>query len=58
MIEQLRIIMEKKNTSSKNAVKHLDPCFLTTFVKSRYLEVILEKSSAYKSKYTLKYMLS
>ena len=29
-------------------MKHLDPYFLTTFVKSRYLEVLLKKSGAYK----------
>ena len=25
-----------------NAVKHLDPCFLTTLVKGKYSEVLLE----------------
>ena len=40
------------------AVKHLDPCFLTTLVKYKYLEVILGKSGAYKSKCTLKPLLS
>ena len=40
------------------APKHLDPCFLTTLVKSKYLEVFLGKSGAYKSKYTLKPLLS
>ena len=40
------------------AVKHLDPCFRTTFVKSKYLEVLLGKSGAYKYKCTLKLMLS
>ena len=40
------------------AVKHLDPCFLTTLVKSKYLEVLLGKSDAYKSKCTLKTLLS
>ena len=36
----------KKNIASKKlyiAVKHLDPCFLPTFVKTRYLEEHLEK---------------
>ena len=40
------------------AMKHLDPCFLTTFIKSKYLEVLLEKSGAYKSNFTLSFMLS
>ena len=40
------------------AVKHLDPCFLTTLVKYKYLEIILGKSGAYKSKCTLKPLLS
>ena len=38
-------------------MKHLDPCFLTTLVKSNYLKVLLGKSGAYKSKYTLKSLL-
>ena len=55
MIEQLRINILKNIVSKKKyiAVKHLNPCFLTTFVKSRYLEVLSEKSGAYKSNYTL-----
>ena len=40
------------------AVKHLHPCFLTTFVKSKYLEILLGKSGESKSKCTLKAMWS
>ena len=47
MIEQLRINILKK-IASENA----------TLLWSRYLGVLLEKSGAYKSKYTLKHMLS
>ena len=56
MIEQLRIIILKKHCFKKLyiAVKHLDLCFLATFIKSRCLEVLLEKSGAYKSKFTQK----
>ena len=36
------------------SVKQLDPCFLTTLVRSKYLEVLMGKSGAYKSKLTLK----
>ena len=56
MIEQLKLIIYKNFVLC--AVKHLDPCFLTTLVKSKYLEVLLGKSGAYKSKYTLKPLLS
>ena len=60
MIEQLKIILYKNFDSANNtfAVKHLDQCFLTILVKSKYLEVLLGKSGAYKSKYTLKPLLS
>ena len=40
------------------AVKYLIPCFLTTFVHHKYLEVFFEKSGAYKSKYIHKPLLS
>ena len=40
------------------AMKHLDPCFETTFIKSKYLEVLLAKSGVYKSSFTLNLMLS
>ena len=32
-------------------MKHLTPCFLTTFVPHMYLEVLFEKCGAYKSEY-------
>ena len=35
-------------------MKHLNICFLTTSVQKKYLQVLFGKSSAYKSKYTLK----
>ena len=40
------------------AVKHLDPCIITTLVKSKFSEVLLEISGAYKSKCTFKPLLS
>ena len=55
----------QNNSSKKNsiqkvniAVKHLNPCFLTTSVQIKYLEVLFGKSGAHKSKYTLKPLLS
>ena len=35
------------------AVKHLSPLFLTASVQNKNLEVFLEKSGAYKFKYTI-----
>ena len=35
----------------------LKPCFLTTFVKHKYLEVLLEISGALKSKYIHKALM-
>ena len=60
MIEQLTIIILKKYCNKKCyiAVKHLDPCFLTTLVISKYLEVLLGKYGAYKSNYTIKPLFS
>ena len=49
------------NIASKKlyiAVKHLDPCFLTPLVGSKYLEVLLGKCGAYKSKFTFKTLFS
>ena len=40
------------------AVKHLNLCFLTTYVQNRYLEVLFGKSGENKFKYTLKHLLS
>ena len=36
------------------AVKHKNTCFLTNLVKIMYLEVLLDKSDAYKSKCIIK----
>ena len=40
------------------SMKHLDPYFLTTLVKSKYLGVLLRKYGAHKSKHNLKPLLS
>ena len=55
-IKQLRIILFKNIASKRKliAVKHLDPCFLTTLVKSKYSKVLLEKSGENKFKCTFK----
>ena len=46
-------LSQKLNT----VVEHLNPCFLTTFVRHKYLEVPLKQTCAYKSKYTPKQVL-
>ena len=38
-------------------LEYLNPCFLTTSVKNKYLEVLFGKYGEYKSKYTLKPIL-
>ena len=59
MIEQLRHTLKTKYCIRKwhIAVKHIKPCFLTTFVQHNYLEALFEKFGAYKSKYILKPIL-
>ena len=56
MIKQFRTIIQTKKVYI--AVKHLNPCFQTTSVQNKYLEVLFGKCGAYKSEYTLKNLLS
>ena len=57
MISQLRMNLQK-DPKKHIAVKHLNPGFLTISVQNNSIEVMFGKSGTYKSKYTLKYLLS